>query len=170
MENGHGTHTAGSAAGATLNDPPETESCSGTDEAGCVGGCLNASYVSALLDAGSTLADFDTWCPQFDCDGYGSDFEYCLDGDVSTTLVENGGMARGAKLAIFDTSLDGNIIWGSLAGTGVWGATDGTGCLLHSNSWGGDSLCTVDSLSLENDEYMWEVGHFGFRMIDDDRL
>lgn len=157
MADGHGTHTAGSAAGATLNDPAETDVCSGTDELGCIGGCLNTSYVTSLLDNNVHLADFATWCPQFDCDGNGADYEFCLSEDISGILSENGGMAQGAKLAIFDTSVDGNAIWGSLAGNGMWTSTDGTGCLLHSNSWGADQLCAVDKESVLNDEYMYEV-------------
>lgn len=160
MEAGHGTHTAGSAAGATLNDPAETVICSGTDELGCIGGCLNTSYVETLLSSTFHLADFPTWCPQFDCDGYGEDYEFCLSEDISTTLTENGGMAQGAKLSIFDTSLDGSAIWGSLAGKGMWTSTEGTGCLLHSNSWGADQYCTVDQEAILNDEYMYDVSAF----------
>lgn len=154
-ENGHGTHTAGSAAGASLNNPAVTDTCTGTDELGCIGGCLNTSYVASLLN--DYERDFDNLCPQFDCDGFGADYEVCLDEDVSATLTENGGVAQGAKLAIFDVSFHGEKFWGSLAGNGKWEVTDGTGCVLHSNSWGGDNYCTVGSEEVLYDEYMYEV-------------
>lgn len=153
LAGGHGTHTAGSAAGAALTDPAEAAVCVGTDTLGCLGECLNQTYLWALL--GNDEADWDTWCARFDCDGSGSDG--CLAGDVAGTLAGNGGMAQGARLAIFDTSFDGVSIWVSLVGNDLWEAADGTGCLVHSNSWGGYSYCTVDAECIMFDEYMHEV-------------
>lgn len=49
---------------------------------------------------GYDALDLDRLCPRFDCDGLAE--EYCLSDDTTETLVEHGGMARGAKLAIFD--------------------------------------------------------------------
>lgn len=153
---GHGTHTAGSAAGASLTTPAKSETCSGTDRLGCLGECLNTTYVDALLNGGNWLGDFATLCPQFDCDGNG-DHIACLDEDVATTLTENGGIAQGAQLAIFDVSIDGLSIFADSANTGLWAATDGTGCMLHSNSWGSDTKCVMDASSVLYDQYMYEV-------------
>lgn len=155
LADGHGTHTAGSAAGSTLSTPAEATSCTGTDVVGCIGGCLDESDLASMKR--NAILDWDAWCPQFECDGNGADFELCLDEDVSETLTANGGMAQGAKLAIFDSSVDGLHVWGSLAGNGLWASTDGTGCLLHSNSWGGDTLCSMDDESVSYDGYMYQV-------------
>ncbi|CAM9375513.1 unnamed protein product, partial [Sphacelaria rigidula] len=157
-EDGHGTHTAGSAAGAPLNDPAVPDTCTGTDTLGCIGGCLNTSYVTSLIGnlALALVPDFDTWCPQFECDGYGADTEPCLDEDVSATLTENAGMASGAKLAIFDVSFDGQGVWASVAVNALWEATEDTGCMLHSNSWGSDSYCTTTFEGTQYDQYMYE--------------
>lgn len=154
-EDGHGTHTAGSAAGAPLNNPAVADTCTGTDELGCIGGCLNTSYVTSLTS--NYEVDFDTWCPQFNCDGWDPDTGSCLDEDVSATLTENGGIAQGAKLAIFDVAVHDNRVLASLAGNGLWEATDQTGCMLHSNSWGGDTLCVTTREQVVYDDYMYQV-------------
>lgn len=154
---GHGTHTAGSAAGATLNDPAVAATCSGTDELGCTGGCLNTSFISTHVNNEYYPFDLEVLCPQYGCDGLGESHKLCLDADVGSTLTENGGVAPGAKLSIFDSSADGEGIWASLAGNRVWSATDGTGCKLHSNSWGGESYCTVTSDCVLYDTYMHNV-------------
>ncbi|CAM9696523.1 unnamed protein product, partial [Ectocarpus fasciculatus] len=71
-EAGHGTHTAGSAAGATLNDPAETTTCLAGDETlGCAGACIDESestddLVSSYLQ--SVLPDLDRLCPMYGCD------------------------------------------------------------------------------------------------------
>lgn len=163
VEEGHGTHTAGSAAGATLNDPAVTATCDNNTELGCVGGCFNDSYIVTLNANGYYPLDFDTWCPQHDCDGYGADFEICLDEDIAARLTANGGIAQGAKLSIFDASSDGYSIWPALAGNDLWKLTEETGCMLHSNSWGGDSYCTVTSDCAIYDQYMYEVRAFVHR-------
>lgn len=149
---GHGTHTAGSAAGSPLNTPAETDTCTGTDELGCIGHCLNETYVATLTS--NAKGDFETWCTQYDCDDNWTDT--CL-GDPETTLTNHGGMAQGAKLAIFDASVDGITILASSAGNGVWEATDGTGCLLHSNSWGSDTYCEMSTDTEEYDTWMYEA-------------
>lgn len=154
LEDGHGTHTAGSAAGVTLNNPADTTTCA-TDHLGCMGDCLSDTEVLTLpVD---DVLDWDTLCPEFDCDGWG---DPCLGDDVSQTLTDNGGVARGAKVSVFDASVDGTHVWGSLALNGLWNSTAGTGCVLHSNSWGGDGDCYVDSESATYDQYMYEVSVF----------
>lgn len=152
MEAGHGTHTAGSAAGSTLATPAETVTCEAGSEVSCVGKCLTTAEATAA--AADNLLTWDTLCPQFDCDGAGG---ACLSDDVSETLTDNGGIARGAKIAVFDVSIDGTAVWASLAGNGLWNATEGTGCMLHSNSWGGDLNCNIDSETASFDQFMYEV-------------
>lgn len=156
-EEGHGTHTAGSAAGATLNDPALMVTCSNNTELGCVGGCFNDTYLEDLKINGYYPLDWDTWCPQHECDGYGATFELCLDEDVAATLTAHGGIAQGAKLSIFDASSDGYNLWPTLLGNDLWRLTEGTGCMLHSNSWGGDSYCAVTSNCVIYDQYMYEA-------------
>ncbi|CAN0545123.1 unnamed protein product, partial [Ectocarpus sp. 12 AP-2014] len=68
---GHGTHTAGSAAGATLNDPAETITCSGDETLGCVGGCIDESETTDDLVSSAiqmALPDLDRLCPMYGCD------------------------------------------------------------------------------------------------------
>lgn len=148
---GHGTHTAGSAAGVTLNNPAEAGTCS-TGELGCLGGCFDSTDLDGAVTNG--VLDWATLCPQHDCDGLTG---ACLSEDVSETLTENGGAAQGAKLSILDASLDGVTMWSSLALNELWVATEGTGCFLHSNSLGADVLCVMDSASVTYDLYMYEV-------------
>lgn len=152
LADGHGTHTAGSAAGATLANPATTVTCDDGDFLGCIGTCLTSSEITDLL------ADFalswDTLCPAYDCDNLGLS---CLDDDVSATLTENGGVAQGAKISVFDASLDGTAVWASWALNGLWESTNGTESYLHSNSWGADESCTVNSESVTYDGYMYEV-------------
>lgn len=152
-EKGHGTHCAGSAAGATLYTPPRTAVCEGADRLGCLGVCLNDTYAQSLID--NDYIDWETWCEDYDCDGF--DLDACPAQNISATLAENSGMAPGAKLAIFDVSHSGEYTWGSIAENGLWESTNGTGCRLHSNSWGGDSYCSVDSECIAYDEYMYNA-------------
>ncbi|CAN0100531.1 unnamed protein product, partial [Ascophyllum nodosum] len=154
---GHGTHTAGSAAGATLNTPAEAVTCSSPDVLGCVGACISDS--SAYDDDDlltyydpSHSADLDRLCPSFDCGEYGE--EVCLSEDVEQTLADHGGMAQGAKLAIFDMFY-GEVGLGSFAGNGVWEACLEAGCKVHSNSYGADLLCEMSELDLEYDDFMY---------------
>ncbi|CAM9132446.1 unnamed protein product, partial [Laminaria digitata] len=156
---GHGTHTAGSAAGATLNSPAETVTCNGTKVVGCVGGCIDPEgsrwsddFVTYYLQP-LYADDIDRICPMFDCDD--EDEQRCLDDDVGKTLTEHGGMARGAKLAIFDT-FAGDLTLVDFPGNGLWEPCLGAGCKLHSNSWGGDLNCTVDPLDVEYDDFMYK--------------
>ena len=157
---GHGTHTAGSAAGATLNTPAETVSCNGTKVLGCVGGCIDPDgtrstddFVSAAYQT-SYVEDIDRICPMFECDDETE--QWCLSDDVGETLSEHGGMARGAKLAIFDAfSRDLSVV--DFPGNGLWEPCLEAGCKLHSNSWGVDLMCEVASLDIERDDFMYKV-------------
>lgn len=158
MEAGHGTHTAGSVAGETLSTPAETVVCPAGSEVGCVGECTSTD----AEDDG--LLTWNRLCPQFDCDGF-AEGDGCLSDNVAETLSDNGGVARGAKISVFDASIDGTVIWASLVGNGLWNATTGTGCMLHSNSWGADGLCTIDSETVEFDKFMYEVSLFGGRVL-----
>lgn len=148
---GHGTHTAGSAAGSTLNTPAAVATCS-VGELGCLGGCHNSTFFSEAV--GNGMLDWEALCPQHDCDDLDG---VCLSEDVSETLTDNGGAAQGAKLAIVDASIDGVTMWSTLAQNDLWGTTEGTGCYLHSNSLGADVLCVMDSTSANYDTYMYEV-------------
>lgn len=154
---GHGSHAAGTAAGATITSPAQLEACTGGDELGCLGSCLDSSDIDNLTS--DLVFDPDTLCPRFDCDGYGKSLGNCLDDDTAYLLTTNGGVAPGAKLAIFDVSLDGTFVWAELALNGLWEAVNETGCKVHSNSWGGTGVCTVDDLAVSFDEYMYEVGY-----------
>lgn len=155
LEAGHGTHTAGSAAGSTLATPAEPVTCEAGSEVGCVGKCLTPA--EAAEAASSNLLPWNILCPQFNCDG---SVGACLSQDVSETLTDNGGVARGAKISVFDVSIDGTAVWASLAENGLWDATEGTGCMLHSNSWGGDGNCNIDSETAAFDQYMYEVSRY----------
>lgn len=163
---GHGTHTAGSAAGATLNNPAVIIECTGSEMMGCGGSCF-----SDEVDVSYTLSDFDDaddddfmvmdepdsiekLCPRFGC--LGGNEDQCLSDDVAETLTENGGMAQGAKLAVFDMFF-GDYSYGDLAGNGLWEACMDAGCKLHSNSYGVDSRCELSSLDLMYDDFMYKV-------------
>lgn len=152
---GHGSHTAGTAAGATLTSPVEIGTCSGDDVLGCIGSCLNTSYVETLTS--NLEIDLDTLCPKFDCDGRWGALDSCLSDDTVETLTTHGGIASGAQLSIFDVSPDGVSVWAELALNGLWDAVNDTGCVVHSNSWGGDGDCAVDASSVAFDLYMYEV-------------
>lgn len=157
QEGGHGSHTAGTAAGATLTSPVQIGSCSDEDELGCVGGCLDPSYIEELTS--NSYVDIDTLCPKFGCDGSDATSGVCLSDDTVDTLTAHGGVAPGAKISVFDVSLDGTFIWAELAGNGLWRAVNSTGSAIHSNSWGGNSGCSVDPTSALYDEYMFAVRH-----------
>lgn len=153
--NGHGTHTAGSAAGSLVEEPAEVMECDpSSEQLSCIGRCLDSSNITELSD--NFQPDLDLFCDAYDCDGglWGSS---CLDEDIPTLLAESAGMARGAKVTVFDTSFDGKSIWASEARNGIWESTDGTGTMIHSNSWGGDSSCYVTDECLDYDLYMYEV-------------
>lgn len=99
--------------------------------------------------------DIDRMCPMFGCGDAGE--EYCLSDDVSETLTRHGGVAQGAKLAIFDVFDTSDNSYVDYAGTGVWESCMEAGCNIHSGSYGGDLECSVDSFDLQNDEFMYNV-------------
>ena len=152
LYDGHGTHTAGSAAGATLNSPARALTCGTNQTLGCIGRCLSEALAIFLLAYNYTT--WDTLCPQFNCDTVG---DPCLGDNVNSTLTEGGGVAQGAKISVFDASVHGRHVLASLALNGLWESTNGTGSFLHSNSWGIKNDCNIDSLAVAYDEYIYEV-------------
>ena len=151
---GHGTHTAGSAAGATLNNPAVLVTCEPGKVMGCVGGCIDETAQDDDLAASYLdFADIDRLCPAFGCD---ETDPACLSDDVSETLTKNGGVAQGAKLAIFDVFYE---TYGLLdhIGNGLWEPCVEADCKLHSNSWGSDNGCETTPMDLLYDEFMYEV-------------
>lgn len=148
----HRTHTAGTAVGDTLECPDTTETCAPEQTLGCIGQCLSMNDDTSLLNDG--FRTWDTLCPQFDCDNFE---DPCLGEDVCATLTKARGVAPGAKISFFDVSVDGYNVSAYLAMNGLWESTNGTGSFLHSNSWGYDNDCCVDSLTLAYDKYMYEV-------------
>ncbi len=156
FEGGHGSHTAGTAAGAILESPSELE-CGDGEELSCFGGC----FESMVLDDAATNTEFNvqTFCPAFDCDGLGDGHLLCFD-DAVETLTTNGGVAQGAKISVFDViSDDSLLVYASVAGNGLWDAVENTGCKVHSNSWGSTgSTCETDVFTTAYDGYMYEVG------------
>ncbi|CAN0198353.1 unnamed protein product [Ectocarpus sp. 6 AP-2014] len=153
---GHGTHTAGSAAGATLNDPAETITCNVTDTLSCVGACidpLDATDDLVSISYQTYGTDLDRLCPMYGCDN--STDTTCLSDDVPETLSNNGGMAQGAKLAIFDVFY-GDYDASSSIGNNLWEVCTEAGCKLHSNSLGADFECSIASWDILNDQFMYE--------------
>ena len=157
-EAGHGTHTAGSAAGATLNNPAETVTCGTGRTLSCVGGCIDDDPYEVDDDLVTTFyasaLDIDRLCPAFGCDPDFDDF--CMSDDVSETLTKNGGMAQGAKLAIFD-AFYGDFGLMDYAGNGLWEPCAEVDCKLHSNSWGADYECELSSMDARYDDFMYKV-------------
>lgn len=165
---GHGSHTAGTVAGSTIHDPATTMSCTGTEMLGCGGGCFSdelegSSYSLSNFDDAddddytvndTPAASINKLCPMLGCEG-GND-DQCLSDDVGETLAEHGGMAQGAKLAVFDMFF-GDYSYGDLAGNGLWEACMDAGCKLHSNSYGVDSRCELSALDLMYDDFMHKV-------------
>lgn len=98
----------------------------------------------------------ETFCPAHDCDGV--DTSLCFD-DPLEMLPMSGGVAPGAKIAVFDVISDDSLaVLSFLAENGLWDAVENTGAKVHSNSWGTTELsCEVDSLSVAFDTYMYEV-------------
>lgn len=163
---GHGTHTAGSAAGATISFPVVTEDCTDGREVSCVGGCIDADAVFAgddLLSSWESFytnlpfapVDLDRLCPRYDCDGV--DETFCLGNDAGVTLAEHGGIARGAKLAIFDVLDHFGAIGIELAGNGIWEPAMEAGSKLHSSSWGGLNECRYLPMDVLHDSFMYNV-------------
>ncbi|CAM9317023.1 unnamed protein product [Discosporangium mesarthrocarpum] len=151
VEDGHGTHVAGSAGGATLHNPVELSTCPTDEIPLCSGKCMGVDDTLGLASNGQF--DLDTFCETYSCDGM---FETCLGDDVGTTLAEHSGVATGAQLAIFDVSSDGDTIDAHVVGNGLWEAAEPTGAKVHSNSWGGDPNCEVDDQAVDIDEYLYE--------------
>lgn len=157
---GHGTHTAGSAAGSTVNTPAIPVTCPAGRTVSCVGGCIDEDAGEFSDDLVSSMeqyvgADLDRMCPMFGCGAAGED--YCLTDDVSATLTSHGGVAQGAKLAIFDTFDADGLALMDFAATGMWESCMEAGCTIHSGSYGGDLECNVDAFDLMNDEFMYDV-------------
>lgn len=158
---GHGTHTAGSVAGASLKTPAETITCSEPKELGCVGGCIDRDVPGWSDDLYPTSSSQATWagdidriCPAFECDN--TTGPSCLSDDVGQTLTEHGGMAQGAKLAIFDAFV-GEYALSDYPGNGLWEPCEEAGCKIHSASLGGDIGCEVESLNVVYDDFMYKV-------------
>lgn len=157
---GHGTHTAGSVAGATLNNPAVPITCDDTETLSCVGACIDDNPTVAdddLVSYFMQYADIDRLCPlfsDFGCDG--TESQACLSDDVSENLTNNGGMAQGAKLAIFD-AFYGALGLADFVGNGLWEPCREADCKLHSNSWGGDYQCQLGPQDVLYDTYMYQV-------------
>ncbi|CAN0542709.1 unnamed protein product, partial [Laminaria digitata] len=100
------------------------------------------------------IEDLDRICPMHECDDVAED--WCLSDDVAETLTEHGGMARGAKLAIFDgfSGEDGLVAY---PGNGLWESCLDADCKIHSNSWGVDFECSLTSLDILYDDFMYKV-------------
>ena len=105
------------------------------------------------------FADIDRLCPAFGCDG--REYPACLSDDVSEALTKNGGVAQGAKLAIFDVFDETHGLLDHI-GNGLWEPCVEAGCKLHSNSWGSDSGCETTPMDLLYDAFMHEVRWRGF--------
>lgn len=154
---GHGTHVAGSAAGAPLNNPAELVTCEAGKVLSCVGGCIDDDgFITDDLVSTSmaVLTDIDRLCPAFGCDPETNDL--CMSDDVSETLTSNAGMAQGAKLSIFDMFFFEDGL-GIFIGNGLWEPCEEAGCKLHSNSWGGDFECQLGPNDVAHDQFMYEV-------------
>eukprot|EP00752_Nemacystus_decipiens_P002497 g2346.t1 len=151
---GHGTHTGSTAAGSAPTSPAETTACDADQDLSCAGGCIDATYstddlVSYSFQRNFTI-DIDRQCPMFGCD---EESEPCLGDDVGVTLAENGGIAQGAKLAIFDIAAEEAILADN-PGNGLWEPCLEAGCKIHSNSWGG-FICATTALDILYDEFMY---------------
>ncbi|CAM9779304.1 unnamed protein product [Ectocarpus sp. 4 AP-2014] len=149
---GHGTWTAGSAAGAiSTQSSLEKEACYGDELPGCAGGCISASDVDAMLDDGTF--DLDVFCPMYTCDA-NTDIpsSECLSDDPVENLHQHGGVAPGAQISVFDVSYVGTEIYASFAGNDLWYSAMETGAKIHTNSWGGGTLC-----QLTEDEYLYDT-------------
>lgn len=163
---GHGTHTAGSAAGVTISSPATTEVCGKGKELSCVGGCVDTKnadgeddllpdWEDVYLFAPHEAVDLDRLCPRYDCDGL--EEEYCLGDDEGSTLAAHGGIARGAKLAIFDILDEYYGIGVEMAGNGIWEPAMEAGSRLHSNSWGSSQYCEYLPSDVLRDNFMYTV-------------
>lgn len=153
---GHGTWTAGIAAGAiSAGSDVAPASCKGDELPGCAGGCVKASGVDKMLDNGAF--DLDLFCPTYECDGDADlAYSYCLSDDPVETLYQNAGVAPGARISMFDASYT-NIPFANFAGNLVWESAMNTGAKIHSNSWGITTFCQETELEFLYDTFMYEV-------------
>ncbi|CAM9331359.1 unnamed protein product [Scytosiphon promiscuus] len=153
---GHGTWTAGSAAGSISGRCASTgAACSDGEVPGCAGGCIADSEVDSMLDNG--FFDLDLFCPMYDCDGNTDlGLSYCLGDDPDETLRENGGVAPGAQIAVFDPVYASNQWFVELGGNLIWYSAMETGAKIHSNSWGAETFCQLTEAELMNDAFMYE--------------
>ena len=135
-----------------LNSRATTVTCATNETLGCIGKCLSAAEEASFL--ADDVLTWDTLCPQFNCDNFG---DPCLGEDITATLTESGGVAQGAKISVFDVSADGEAVYARPVLKGLWESTIGKNSVLHSNSWGSDNDCNVDSHTVAYDEYMYEV-------------
>lgn len=131
---GHGTWTAGCAAGSISASSTGTEAtCYGDELPGCAGGCIASDEVDSMLE--NDVFNIDLYCPLYDCDDTtGVELSYCLSDDPVETLHQNIGVAPGAKISVFDVSYTGEDLLVRLAGNMVWESAMGTGAKIHSNS------------------------------------
>ena len=155
---GHGTCTAGLAAGAISEGAViAQDECCGDELPGCAGGCVAASTIDENLDNG--MFDLDAFCPAYECDGEGFSYSYCLGDDPVETLHQHEGVAPGANISVFDSSYTADDMYVHLAGNLVWESAMGTGAKIHSNSWGSGSSCRVTEDDLLYDSFMYEVSN-----------
>lgn len=154
---GHGTWTAGSAAGSISPSCATVEATCLDDELpGCAGGCIPASDVDFMLN--NPFFDLELYCPMYGCDGTtDSALSDCLSDDPAETLRENGGVAPGAQLSFFDASYTGADIYVRLAGNHVWDAAVNSGAKIHSSSWGSQTGCQLTDDEFMYDTFMHEV-------------
>lgn len=153
---GHGMHVAGTAAGSTIDSPATLVECDDGEVMGCAGTCLDPDSSKSTDEHDYGSPAIDRLCPMFDCEGAVEDSQ-CLSDDVAETVAEHGGMAQGAKLAVFD-AFSGDTGYGDLAGVGLFEASLNTGAKIHSNSWGFDNRCQLAALDLVYDDFMFQVG------------
>ncbi|CAM9986990.1 unnamed protein product, partial [Sphacelaria rigidula] len=155
---GHGTHTAGTAAGATYQGSPFlTQACGDDEVRACSGQCMTPA--EAFLSVVNGVFDIRTYCPVFSCDGGSVYSPNCLGESVSDNLIQNNGVAPGAKLAIVDVLYfnSRDTLLPGLVGNFLWWSTLATGAKIHSNSWAGPPTCEYGVLDYLYDQFMYEV-------------
>ncbi|CAN0370803.1 unnamed protein product, partial [Scytosiphon promiscuus] len=81
---------------------------------------------------------------------------YCLGDDPDETLRENGGVAPGAQIAVFDPAYSQYEWFVELGGNLVWYSAMETGAKIHSNSWGAETFCQLTEAELMYDAFMYE--------------